>query len=30
MMMSGMFHGTRTIGVASVCEIACSIGTASV
>ena len=26
MMVGGSFHGTRTIGTVSVCEIACSIG----
>ena len=26
MMMAGSFHGTRTTGTVSVCEIACSIG----
>jgi hypothetical protein len=26
MIVAGSFHGTRTIGTVSVCEIACSIG----
>src|SRR5215471_19370812 len=26
MMMAGSFHGTRTMGTVSVCEMACSIG----
>ena len=26
MMVAGSFHGTRTTGTVSVCEIACSIG----
>src|SRR5215831_18260769 len=29
MMVAGSFHGTRTTGTVSVCEIACSIGQTS-